>query len=126
VLFAGDIELPGPIEVSWDLPRGATRMACRVALPAAGRAWADVVVRVLVREGGEAREVASVELSREKPGAVLNVDLGGGVLGAARAAGVERSLIVRVEAGEMGPIQDTVRLERGVVLLDPEEAEGLK
>jgi len=56
----------------------------------------------------------------------LNVDLAGGVLGAARAAGVERSLIVRVEAGEMGPIQDTVRLERGVILLDPEEAEGLK
>ncbi|MFN0133085.1 MAG: hypothetical protein ACKVW3_11250 [Phycisphaerales bacterium] len=106
------IEIPGPMEVEWVLPAGATRVAFEAELPRPCWTWGDLEVVVLSAGGGsnaEGTELARRRLHADQPRARVNVPL---VRGAKR-------LRVRVEAGVSGAVQDRVVLHRGAVLVEP-------
>jgi hypothetical protein len=105
-LGAPDIELPGPMGVTWSLPADARRIAGVVELPASARAWGDCNV-VMLDEAG--RERWSARLNGQDPRQDFNLDLG---------AEPTSSLTVRVDAGANGPIEDRVLLRRVLLLLD--------
>lgn len=100
-LRARDIELPGPMTVTWALPADARRFAARAVLPGASRPWGDCefVVRI---DGVEAlRE----RLSEERPSIEF----------ALPAAG--RELSITVEPGAYGPINDRVIVRRAIIIV---------
>jgi hypothetical protein len=111
VLGAPDIELPGPMSVSWTLPAGASRLGGVAELPEDSRAWGDCFLVMTVGSGDRAHEVFRTELSGAAPRAEFNVEL--------PAAGPAPALTVTVDAGPYGPIQDRVVLKRAVLLLTP-------
>lgn len=118
VLATPDLEIPGPMEVEWSLPPDAERFATRVTLPESARVWGDFEFVVLTRDarGGE-RELHRVRLHAEHPEAAVVADLRPPPGAPAPAA-----LLLRVEAGQRGPIDDRAVLIRPIVLLgDPDE-----
>jgi len=109
-LGAPDIELPGPMSVTWTLPAGVTRVAGVAELPVSARAWGDCSV---VMFDGAGAQVWTTRLSGDAPSAPFNIDLSG------KDA---LTLTVRVEAGANGPIEDRVLLRRVLLLLDNKQA----
>jgi len=106
VLGAGDIELPGPIIVTWDLPAGATRLAADAELPRQMWAWGDCrIVVSLISAGGET-ELFSARLNAEQPLARLAVAIPG-----------PGRLAIRVEPGAFGPVQNRVVLHRPILMV---------
>jgi hypothetical protein len=114
-LGAADIELPGPMSAEWMLPPGASHVSIRLELPESARVFGDCVVRVEV-VGDEASGVEH-RLSSASPSAMVRLALGAATGPVPSAEGVRR-LVVRVEAGERGGIQDRVVIRRGLVLVD--------
>lgn len=110
-LGAADIELPGPMSAEWMLPQGASHVSMRLELPESARVFGDCVVRVEI--AGEEASGATHRLSSASPSAMVRL-----ALGAAPSAEGVRRLVVRVEAGERGGIQDRVVIRRGLVLVD--------
>jgi hypothetical protein len=102
VLGAGDIELPGPLNVEWDLPAGAVQFGATAELPRQMWTWGDC--QVVVDAGGT--EVFRARLNADQPTAGIAVALGGA-----------RRLSVRVEPGAYGPVQDRVLLRRPLLLV---------
>jgi hypothetical protein len=102
--WAPDIELPGPMEVEWALPPGASRLSLLVEMPVSSRVWGDC--EVVVRTGN--REVWRVRLNADTPSheGVMEIDPG-------------TPLRIAVEAGFRGGIQDRVVLRRPLVLIAP-------
>lgn len=114
-LGAADIELPGPMSAEWMLPPGASHVSMRLELPESARVFGDCVVRVEI--AGEEASGVTHRLSSESPSAMVRLALGDALGRAPSAEGVRR-LVVRVEAGERGGIQDRVVIRRGLVLVD--------
>lgn len=104
-LGAADIELPGPMSVTWTLPLLATRIAGVLELPESSRVWGDCNVTILASDGGK---LFTTRLNADKPQVPFNVALPTG----------KQSLTVRVDAGENGPIEDRVLIRRALILLD--------
>ncbi len=102
LLGAADIELPGPMAVTWSLP-DATRIAGTVELPMSSRLWGDCVVSIGVASSGQVRPLWRGRLDESTPEAPFNLELPGGS---------DVQWTVRLEAGENGPIMDRVVLRR--------------
>lgn len=111
------VVLPGPMRTVWRLPPDAARFGTVARLGGtldrpdarAGR-WADAGVRVLVRTDDGEQLLHDGTLDRGAADALITVELPGiGEIG--------RLLIVEATEGRFGPIQDTVLLDRPMLLL---------
>lgn len=108
-LGASDVLIPGPMEVEWALPAGASRLIGAARLDEADWMWGECVVVVeIVGASGPARELARLNLGGSSVAAPLSAELGGSKAG--------DRLRIRIEPGELGPIRDRVRLERVMLL----------
>lgn len=111
------VMLPGPMRVEWRLPPDAERFGAVARLGGtlerpfarAGR-WADAGVRVLVRTGGDEQLLFGGELERGSAVAPIAVELPG-------VGEIGRVLVVEITPGRFGPIQDSVLLDRPMLLL---------
>lgn len=99
----GDIELAGPVRVRWLLPTGTARAGMTASLPPSARAMGDCVL--VVEFGGT---VIRERLNGERPAIEIRL---------APSGGAADSLIVTIESGEGGSIQDRVVLERGLLIV---------
>lgn len=108
-LGAPDVLLPGPSRIEWELPAGADGLSCEVMLPEAYRDWGDCEVVILTGGGagggtGGGAGSASGPLTERWRGRVnaenptLPVAL--------EMTDRPRRLIVAVEPGAFGPVQD--------------------
>ncbi|MEM9064484.1 MAG: hypothetical protein AAGB51_03225 [Planctomycetota bacterium] len=105
---AGDLVIPGPMEIRWRLPEDASRIAFDAELANVGP-WAACDLVVLLADGPETvTELARLELSEQTPRGRINEELGG--------AGLRR-LVIRLEPGRFGPIRDRVILRRPLLLI---------
>lgn len=103
-LGAADIELPGPMSVSWELPASAALVGFSAELPPSARALGECTLVGLVNGVEAVREPLSA--GRPRVGVVIPV---GGPSPA--------MLTLRVESGKGGPIQNRVLLRGAMVLL---------
>lgn len=98
------IELPGPMAVTWALPKGATRVGFQAELPPGQWSWGDCDLVVLAGE----REIARATLSPRQASASVNA--------AIPPSGAAGTLTIRLESGRHGPIQDRVVISRALVV----------
>ncbi len=99
---APSIELPGPMAVTWTLPKGATRVGFQAELPPGQWSWGDCELVVQADQS----EVARARLSPRQATASVNAAVPGGA----------KALTIRLESGRHGPIQDRVVLSRALVV----------
>lgn len=111
VLSAAAIELPGPMAVTWVLPGAARGISGWAELPASSRTWGDCELVILESTRGVEVELFRERLNAEDPVARFSASFGDEDAG-------ERTLIIRLEPGEHGPIQDRAILHRALILLD--------
>lgn len=98
-LGLNDWTLPAPAEVVLDLPTGTDRFAA--TLSARGGVWTDCMVSILVEDGTGARTLlAEHPLTASGPGVPLSLDL----------PTATRRLVVSVDPGRFGAVQDSVVL----------------
>lgn len=111
-LSCDDIDLPGPMTVSWELPKHARRVGGWLVLDDSHWAWGDCHVTVSLAPGGSGSaapiEVLSTRLNALNPAAMLAVDVSPG-----------QRLVVHVSPGENGPVDDHVTLRHVLVLTAP-------
>lgn len=100
------IELPGPMRVTWTLPRGTSRLSLTAELPLDARLWGDATLTIAL---GDAT-LSTVRLSGDEPSHTLTLDL-------PDPARTDRALTVTLGEGRYGPIQDRAVLRRAVLLL---------
>jgi hypothetical protein len=99
-----DIQLRGPVEVTYTIPSGSTQLRTTAVVPRRAGPWADLVLDVLVDGRSVWREpMDATGRSRRE----IELDLSGG-----------RALTIRIEEGGRGPVDDVVILERPMILLD--------
>lgn len=113
VLGQGAIHIDGPMRIVWTLPAGALRLRGTAEMPESSWTWGDCVLIVsAIGEGGAERELLRERINAERPTIEFNVPL-------PRSSGrpVTR-LIVTLDPGEHGPVQDRVILRGAMVLLD--------
>ena len=111
-LSAAEIRMPGPCVAVWTLPPDADGITCEVILPEAFRDWGDceVVIGASTRgDGSEPIEVWRGRINGDAP--TTNV--------AASFARGSTSLVVRVEPGELGPVQDRPTIASAFVRITP-------
>lgn len=101
-LGAAQIELPGPMSATWQLPAGTSRFASDVELPESCRVWGDCSV-VLAIDG---KELSRVRLTSQQPAASL----------AAAIPANAQTLTLTLDAGERGSVEDRVVLSRAMLL----------
>ncbi|MCX5689237.1 MAG: hypothetical protein NTV94_05515, partial [Planctomycetota bacterium] len=108
-LGAADVELPGPMSVLCDVP-GASRVSGMVELPESCRVWGDCEVFIEVMSGGAGvtKPLWHQRLNGAQPRVAFNLML---------PATSDAVLVVRVEAGENGPVMDKVVLRRPLLLM---------
>lgn len=101
-LGARDIDLPGPMDVRWDLPKTAKRFTASAALDVRAQPWGDCELLAVVdgKESFRGRLVA-----------------GGAPVGISLDLEGARSLELRVLPGKFGPIQDRVILSSALLLV---------
>lgn len=100
------IDLRSPIRVHYPLPRGATRFACSIEAPI--EQWTDCVVRVIARTGAVESNLLEQRFNRDTPSVDLNTALPAGT----------SMLVIEIDPGEYGPIQDRVLLHRPRLLIE--------
>lgn len=105
-LWSAPVELPGPMRVIWPLPDNAVRFGAIIALRDDSRVWGDCEVIVGQVRAGAQVELGRVRLDSAQPAAQLTVDVTAG------------DLIITVEPGASGPIQDRVRITGALLLTD--------
>ncbi|MBL8759767.1 MAG: hypothetical protein JNL50_00550 [Phycisphaerae bacterium] len=102
--LGGDIELCGPMTAEWELPKGAARFSAGVELAAGARALGECTL--VVEWGG--KEIARLELGGERWSGEVVAALEGG----------PGRLVMRVESGGRGPVQNRVVLRQAMVLME--------
>jgi hypothetical protein len=120
-LGAADIELPGPMDVTFALPSGASTFAASVELPESSRELASCEFVVLAQgEAGAAKELARVTLGGDPEA----VQAGGesmprysGDVVLQLPAGSTR-LTLRLQPGPDGPALDRVLVRRALLAMD--------
>jgi hypothetical protein len=112
-LDAFDIILPGPMQLTIDLPATATHVGGVVTLPLSARPLASCRVRVTILDAaGTPHELASAELSAKSPTLPVSAPM-------PRAASGPFRLRVALDPNDDGPIHDSVLLRRFLVLVAP-------
>jgi hypothetical protein len=111
VLWTRDLTLPEPGQVSWELPKGASRISGWAVLPEECRQWGDCTVTIAVAGAAQSREQKVVEFTLNGAAPVVPIDQ---PLPASAAAG-GAWLSVTVGEGKNGPVQDRVVLRRVLV-----------
>ncbi len=105
---AADVRLNGPTEATWELPRGAVRLAGWAALRPEALLWGDCIVTIEALDPrGRPIATSASRLNGESPLAPFNLAI---------EAGSDITLRLRVDPGEHGPIQDWVTIHRAIVL----------
>lgn len=99
-LGAWDLELPGPMRVTYTIPEGIQRLALTASLADNTAPWGDCE---LIFSSGSA-ELARVHLSQSQPATAVNIPLGAG------------PLVITLDPGAYGPIKDRVVLRRPMLL----------
>lgn len=110
-LGARDISFPGPARIEWELPERADGLACVVAMPEAYRDWGDceVVIMTAAGAGGGWRERWRGRVNAEQPTLPVALDL----------ADRPRRLLIEVEPGAFGPVQDRPTLVTPLIRIAP-------
>lgn len=103
---AYDIELGGPLSVTWVLPAGALRFSAVIELPLSTQRWGDCDIVVLL----DGEPAWKGRLSPDEPSARI----------AMTAAG--RRLTIEVRPGAHGAVNDRPVLRRAIVVLSEPEA----
>ena len=105
-LGAADIELPGPMTVLCDVP-GASRVSGMVERPESCQVWGDCEVYIEVMSAGVTKPLWHQRVNGAQPRLAFNLML---------PATSDAVLMIRVEAGENGPVMDKVVLRRPLLL----------
>ncbi len=105
--FAAELELPGPMQVDFDLPKGASRFVFHAELPHSCRTWGDPELVLSAGDGKTFKELKRIKLSGDAPIADGNLNISDAAM-----------LRMNVEAGEGGAIQDKVSLRKALILID--------
>ncbi len=109
-LGAATIGLHGPMQVVLALPEQADRVGGIARMPRHARVWGDCELVISQRiEGTNDRELVRLHLNGARPEQAFNARLDG-----ATGPG---SLVITIESGAFGPVQDEVELARGLILL---------
>jgi hypothetical protein len=108
VLGAADIDLPGPMSVTWNLPAGTTRLSAAAELPRQNWTWGDCDLVVLTGDAQGDKELFRQRLNAESPRAAIAAAIDPGAT----------HLTVRLEAGPGGPVQDHAVLLRPMLLVE--------
>jgi hypothetical protein len=107
ILNAPDLDLPGPMAVTWSLPAGATRLAAQAELPRENWTWGDCELVVIAATPAGPKELLRKRLNADAPTATLTGAFPEG----------STALTLRLEPGASGPIQDHVILHRPLLLI---------
>lgn len=103
VLNALDIEMPGPMRVSWTLPPGVLRFAGTAALVDTTGGWGDCEYSIWL----DGELVFSTRLFGEQPVASFNVETQGAV-----------EMVLVLDPGNFGPVRDRVVLHRPLLQIE--------
>jgi hypothetical protein len=113
-LGAPDITLPAPLRGVWTIPPTAARLAFRAVLPVRARTWGDCELVVTLEQDDGRTELSRTRLHAAAPTASINLELP-----APSDPRRDRHLVIDLIAGPTGPAQDTLVLERPLLLLAP-------
>ncbi|MCW5767873.1 MAG: hypothetical protein KIT19_04255 [Phycisphaeraceae bacterium] len=108
-LGAPDILLPGPSSIEWELPEGTDGLSCEVVLPEAYRDWGDCEVVILAGDVGRMTERWRGRLNAGTPTLAVRLDM----------ADRPRRMVVRVDPGEFGAVQDRPTLITPLLRMTP-------
>ncbi len=101
------IDLRAPVRALYPVPKGASRFACE--LVAQINTWTDCVAHVLaIDRSGNRTGLLNQRLNADHPSQTLNTQLEPGTT----------HIEIRIEPGELGPIQDRVLLVKPRVLIE--------
>lgn len=103
VLNALDIDMPGPMRVSWTLPSGVVRFAGTAALADTAGGWGDCQLSIEL----DGERLFSTRLHEAEPVAAFNLKTQGAI-----------ELTVVVEPGRYGPVRDRVLLHRPLLQVE--------
>jgi len=98
------VDFHSPARVRYPMPAGASRFACSIEAPI--EIWTDCVVRIIADRNGRERQLFEQRLNADSPDAGINVQLPSGT----------ETLIVEIDPGEHGPIQDRVLMHQPRIL----------
>lgn len=101
----GSLDLHSPVRLTYRLPEGTNRFAAGIEAPI--EQWTDCVLRVLAVSGTDERVLFEQRLNRDTAAAELNTAI---------PAGTDE-LVIEIDPGEYGPIQDRVLLHRARLLV---------
>ncbi len=101
----GSIDLITPMRVEYPLPEGSGRFASTIE--ASVQQWTDCIVRVIARSPGGSSTLFEGRLNAATPSAEINTLIPRGATG----------LIIEIDPGKHGPIQDRVLLHRPRLLI---------
>lgn len=107
-LGLAELELPGPMRVTWRLPRGASRLSLTAELPLDARLWGDATLTFAV----DRTTLATVRLCGSEPTHALTLELPG-------PERADRVLTATLEEGLYGPVQDRAIFRRAMLWIDP-------
>lgn len=102
--LGGDIELSGPMTASWKLPKGSARFSAGVELSRGARSLGMCTLVVEWR----GKEIARVDMNGTRASGEVVASLDGG----------EGELVLTVQAGTRGPVQNDVVLRQAMVLVE--------
>lgn len=97
---AWDLELPGPMRVTYDLPEGVQRLALTASLAQDTAPWGDCEMVI----SSENAELVRVHLSQAQPSSPINIPVGAG------------RLTITLDPGAYGAVKDRVVLRRPMLL----------
>ncbi|MFG0246283.1 MAG: hypothetical protein ACF8MF_09585 [Phycisphaerales bacterium JB052] len=100
------IDLHSPVRVTYALPEGASRFAASFETPI--EQWTDCVVRVIGASASGTQVLFEQRFNRETPTAELNAPIPSSV----------EELVIEIDPGEYGPIQDRVLLHHPRLLIE--------
>ncbi len=112
ILGQGSIHLDGPMRVVWTLPSNSTRIRGMAELPESSWTWGDCILHITaIGADGIETNVLRERLSSQRTAVEFSATL-------PRGDRHGTQLIVTLDEGEHGPVQDRVVLRGVLVLLD--------
>lgn len=100
------IDFPSPMRAHYPIPIGAARFACSIQAPI--ERWTDCVIRIVAQSSRGGSTLLEQRLNAQQPTAEINVPLPADTT----------HLVIEIDPGENGPIQDRVLLRRPRLLVE--------